>query len=86
MEKVYLLAASMDSCMGRTIYVNGVEQDHEEDKKIKELKRELGFPQDDALVYDNGDGTILMSDQDRAGHIPDGARVASQPNKTRMFG
>jgi hypothetical protein len=72
--------------MGRRIRVRGEPQEHEEDKRIQALKSEAGFPEDDVVVYDPGDGNVPISDRDEVGDIPEDATVASQPDKGRLFG
>lgn len=72
--------------MGRRIRLNGEPEEHEEDKQIQELKQEAGFPEDDVIVYEAGDGTQVLSDKDSVGNIPEDAAVASQPAKGKLFG
>lgn len=72
--------------MGRRIRVNGEPEEHEEDKTIRELKQEAGFPDNDIVVYDNGDGATPVADRDTVGDIPEGSAVASQPDKGKLFG
>lgn len=72
--------------MGRRIRINGEPQEHEEDKPIQALKREAGFPEDDVVVYDAGEGGTIMSDKEEVGDIPEDATVASQPSEGRLFG
>lgn len=76
----------MTGCMGRRIRLHGEPEEHEEDKHIQELKHEAGFPEDDVLVYDAGDGTTILSDMDTVSNIPEDAAVASQPDKGKLFG
>lgn len=72
--------------MGQRIRIDGSVEEHEEDKRIGQLKGEAGLPKDDIVVYDVGDGTIPVSDRDTVGDIPEDAVVASQPDKGRIFG
>lgn len=73
--------------MGTELYINGEPTEYEEDRTISEVKQDAGFPADDIVVYSHGDDKqVTVSDQDTVDHIPDGARVASQPQRGRIFG
>lgn len=72
--------------MGQEIWINGEAEEHEEDKSIDRLKDEAGFPEDDIVVYNDGEENVAVSDGDKVGDIPEGARVASQPGKGQIFG
>lgn len=72
--------------MGQQIRIDGSVEEHEEDKRIGQLKREARFPDGDIVVYDVGDGMTPVSDRDTVGDIPEDAAVASQPEKGRIFG
>lgn len=70
----------------KTLQINGQRQDHDENKKIKQLKADTGMPMDELLVYEDGNNSVPMSDQDEVRHIPDNAVVSTQINETRAFG
>lgn len=72
--------------MGKEIRIKGELEDHAEDKTMRELKQEAGFPEDDVIIYDKGDGATIMSDKDRVRNLPEGAAVSSQPDRGKLFG
>jgi hypothetical protein len=70
----------------KQLRINGQVQEHDENKKIAELKRDAGLPMDELLVYEDGKNAEPMSDQDEVRYIPDNVEVTTQPNETRAFG
>ena len=61
----------------KTLRVNGQEQEHSADKTIRELKKDIGIPSNDAVVYNDGKEERVLGDKDRVEHMPDGSSVAS---------
>ena len=72
--------------MGRRIRIRGETQEHEEDKTIQQLKHEVGWPKNDVVVYDDGEGTVILSDYDHVKDIPEDATASSQPAEGAAFG
>lgn len=73
--------------MGTELWIDGEQHEHEDDKEISQLKQEVDFPDDDVVIYTtDGEDTRAVSDRDAVGDIPDGARVASQPQRGNIFG
>lgn len=73
--------------MGTELVINGKRHSYPDNTKISELKKDIGFPEDDLVVYTSKDETLhgVLDDQ-TVDVIPDGVRVTSQPNRKMLFG
>jgi hypothetical protein len=72
--------------MGKRIRIQGTPEEHEENKRISELKQENGWPDTDTVMFNDGNGSHVLSDRDRVKDIPDEANVSTQVGKGVMFG
>jgi len=73
--------------MGTELVINGKQRSYPDDTKISELKKDVGFPEDDLVVYTRKDETMHgVSDSQTVDAIPNGVRVTSQPNRKNLFG
>lgn len=73
--------------MGTELYIDGERTEFEDDRTVQDLKQAAGFPADDTVVYTaDGPEQVAVSDHDTVDTIPDGATVASQPQRGRIFG
>lgn len=67
--------------MGRTLIVNGEEEEYEEDTTISEVKEDAGFPLTDVVTYVDYTGEMKAVGDDQAVEaLPDQARVSSHPD------
>jgi len=73
--------------MGTELVINGKRHSYPDNTKISELKKDIGFPEDDLVVYTSKDETLHgVPDDQTVDVIPDGVRVTSQPNRKMLFG
>lgn len=73
--------------MGRKrLNINGNEEEHEEGKKISELKQDAGIPAKDPVFYKQDGEDYPLADNDKVGSIPDGATVYADATRGKWFG
>jgi hypothetical protein len=72
--------------MGQQFQFDGALQEHRPGKTIEQLKDEMGVPDSDFLIYDAGDGGVMLSDKDTVGDIPTGASVTTIPKGGELSG